>query len=143
VVAASELRPELAIDLRIVPEAEAVRVVRSQLRSLLEAHGFAEKERERFLLGFDEVLVNACVHAGTRERGERVELSVALFRDRVEVEVMDRGEFVARAAAANAALPGDEAESGRGLFLIQQTTDRVEWRPREGGGTCVRLVKRR
>ena len=55
----------------------------------------------------------------------------------------DRGDFAARAAAANAALPGEDAESGRGLFLIQQTMDAVEWRSREGGGTCVRLVKRR
>jgi len=142
-VAASDSRPDLELDLRVVPDAAAVRVVRSQLRSLLEAHGFVENAREAVLLGLDEVLVNACVHAGTLARGDAVELKVALFADRIEIEVNDRGEFVARAAAASASLPGDDAESGRGLFLIQQTMDVVEWRPRDGGGTCVRLVKRR
>lgn len=123
--------------------AEAVRVVRSQIRSLLEAQGFVSAAREAVLLGLDEVLVNACEHAGSRARGETVELAIAVHADRIEFEVLDRGEFAKRAAAANASLPGEEAESGRGLFLIHQTMDVVEWRPREGGGTCVRLVKRR
>ena len=136
-------RPVLAVELRIAPEADAVRVVRSQLRSLLEAHGFSAAARESVLLGLDEVLVNACEHAGSRARGESVELEIALFGDRLEIEVRDRGDFAARAAAASAALPGEDAESGRGLFLIQQTMDSVEWRSRDGGGTCVRLVKRR
>lgn len=142
-MAASEPRPELEVELRIVPEAEAIRVVRSHLRSLLEAHGFARAAREEVVLGLDEVLVNACVHSGSTLRGEVVELSFALHVDRLEIEVRDRGVFAARAAAANAGLPGDDAESGRGLFLIQKTMDSVDWRPREGGGTCVRLVKRR
>jgi serine/threonine-protein kinase RsbW len=142
-VAASDPRPELFVDLRITPEAEAVRVVRAQLRSLLEANGFPSSARESVLLGLDEVLVNACEHAGSRVRSETVELAVSLFSDRLEIEVRDRGDFAARAAAASAALPGDDAESGRGLFLIQQTMDAVEWRSRDGGGTCVRLVKRR
>jgi serine/threonine-protein kinase RsbW len=142
-VAPPDPRPVLAVDLRIAPEADAVRVVRSQLRSLLEAHGFSAAARESVLLGLDEVLVNACEHAGSRARGESVELAIALFGDRLEIEVRDRGDFAARAAAASAALPGEDAESGRGLFLIQQTMDSVEWRSRDGGGTCVRLVKRR
>jgi serine/threonine-protein kinase RsbW len=142
-VAPPDPRPVLAVELRIAPEADAVRVVRSQLRSLLEAHGFSAAARESVLLGLDEVLVNACEHAGSRARGESVELAIALFGDRLEIEVRDRGDFAARAAAASAALPGEDAESGRGLFLIQQTMDSVEWRSRDGGGTCVRLVKRR
>jgi serine/threonine-protein kinase RsbW len=142
-VAPPDPRPVLAGELRIAPEADAVRVVRSQLRSLLEAHGFSAAARESVLLGLDEVLVNACEHAGSRARGESVELAIALFGDRLEIEVRDRGDFAARAAAASAALPGEDAESGRGLFLIQQTMDSVEWRSRDGGGTCVRLVKRR
>jgi serine/threonine-protein kinase RsbW len=142
-VAPPDPRPVLAVELRIAPEADAVRVVRSQLRSLLEAHGFSAAARESVLLGLDEVLVNACEHAGSRARGESVELAITLFGDRLEIEVRDRGDFAARAAAASAALPGEDAESGRGLFLIQQTMDSVEWRSRDGGGTCVRLVKRR
>lgn len=142
-MAPPDSRPVLAVELRIAPEADAVRVVRSQLRSLLEAHGFSAAARESVLLGLDEVLVNACEHAGSRARGESVELAIALFGDRLEIEVRDRGDFAARAAAASAALPGEDAESGRGLFLIQQTMDSVEWRSRDGGGTCVRLVKRR
>jgi serine/threonine-protein kinase RsbW len=142
-VAATPARPELEVELRIVPEAEAIRVVRSQLRSLLEAHGFASAAREEIVLGLDEVLVNACVHSGSKGKGEAIDLVVALHADRLEIEVRDRGEFASRAAAANAGLPGDDAESGRGLFLIQKTMDRVDWHPRDGGGTCVRLVKRR
>jgi hypothetical protein len=90
-VAATEPRPELEVELRIVPEAEAIRVVRSHLRSLLEAHGFTLLAREEIVLGLDEVLVNACVHSGSKVRGETVELVVSLPRDGGERGAPGRG----------------------------------------------------
>jgi anti-sigma regulatory factor (Ser/Thr protein kinase) len=125
------------------PAAEAVRLVRGQVRSLLCAHGWSEEPVEAALLGLDEVLTNACSHGAAAENGEAVELSVELHADRIVFEVRDRGSFTPGNGKEAAPLPDDESESGRGLFLIHATMDEVRFEAREGGGTRVRLVKRR
>lgn len=137
--------PLLAIDFRIGPVEAAVQLVRGQVRALLEQHGFRGDQVEAVLLGLDEVVMNACFHGGAAMLQQAVELHVALYDDRVTFEVLDRGTFTPRDGHARAAaqLPDDAAESGRGLFLIHATMDEVSFAPREGGGTRVRLVKRR
>lgn len=141
-------RPETAllwIEIRIGPVQEAVRLLRGQIRALLVDHTFGEQKVEQVLLGLDEVVMNACFHGGAVAQVEPVELAVGVFPDRFEFEVRDRGSFEAHDghAAAGAALPDDDAESGRGMFLIHATFDEVSFTPRDGGGTLVRLVKRR
>lgn len=137
--------PLLAIDFRIGPVEEAVRLVRGQIRTLLVDHGFGEAKVEAVLLGLDEVVMNACFHGGAALQQQAVELKVTLHPDRVAFEVLDRGTFRPRAGHERgaAALPDDDAESGRGLFLIHATMDEVRFDAREGGGTRVWLVKRR
>jgi anti-sigma regulatory factor (Ser/Thr protein kinase) len=141
----SRSRPLLSLSTRIEPDAEALRLVRTQLRSLLHDRGWAGTKVDEILLGLDEALMNACFHGGCVERGEAVEFGVELFHDRVVFEVSDRGDFTPKNGRDPAPLPrdNDEAESGRGLFLVQNTMDEVRYERREGGGTRVRLVKRR
>ena len=134
---------QLTLTLRVDPEAAAVRLVRGQLRSLLQDHGFAAATVEALLLGLDEALMNAVFHGGSAARREPVELTVELHADRIAFLVADRGEFSARDSAPQNALPEDDSESGRGMFLMRSTMDEVTFEPREGGGTRVRLVKRR
>ena len=136
-------RALLSIELRIEPDADAVRLVRGQVRSLLVDHGWASAPVEAVLLGLDEALMNACCHGGAAEKCEPVELAIELLPDRVSFEVRDRGTFNTANGGEAAWLPDDDAESGRGLFLVQTTMDEVRYEPREGGGTRVRLVKRR
>lgn len=137
--------PLLAIEYRIGPDADAVRLVRGQVRALLQDHGFAPSKVEAVLLGLDEVVMNACWHGEAARQVEPVEMVVQVHADRLVLEVRDRGAFVARDGHAKeaATLPDDDAESGRGLFLIHATMDEASFSPREGGGTVVRLVKRR
>ncbi len=137
--------PLLAIEYRIGPDAAAVRLLRGQVRALLQDHGFAASKVEAALLGLDEVVMNACWHGDAARQMEPVELAVQVHADALVLEVRDRGAFVARDGHAKdgAALPDDDAESGRGLFLIHATMDEATFTPREGGGTVVRLVKRR
>jgi anti-sigma regulatory factor (Ser/Thr protein kinase) len=142
-VAISPTRAVLSLEIRIDPEATAIRVVRSQVRSLMFDSGFRNGQIDATLLGLDEVLTNACRHGGAERRGEAVELAIELFGDRIIFEVRDRGPATPRNGRDAAALPDEDAESGRGLFLIHTTMDEVHFEPREGGGTRVRLVKRR
>ncbi len=135
----------LAIDFRIGPVEAAVRLVRGQIRSLLHDHGFTDDKVEAVLLGLDEVVMNACFHGGAAAQQQAIELKVAIHEDRLVFDVLDRGTFRPRAghSRTEAHLPDEDAESGRGLFLIHATMDEVRFEAREGGGTRVRLVKRR
>jgi anti-sigma regulatory factor (Ser/Thr protein kinase) len=142
-VAPAETRARLLLDLRIEPGAEAMRLVRGQVRSLLIDDGFGDEQVESALLGLDEVLMNACTHGGATSQQEPVELAIELHADRVVFEVGDRGVYETKNGKGKAKLPADDSESGRGLFLIHRTMDEVRFEPREGGGTRVRLVKRR
>ncbi len=141
----ADARALLSMEIRLGPDAAAVRLVRGQVRSLLADHGFAAAKVEAALLGLDEVLMNACLHGRAAERGEPIELTVELHADHVTLEIRDRGDYTPRSGHDRSAalLPDEDAESGRGLFLIHATMDEVQFGPREGGGTRVRLVKRR
>ncbi len=123
------------------PGEKPVRELRQNVRSLLENHQFADQDVEAILLGLDEAVMNAIEHAAA-EKDPSVELKLQLFADRLLMEISDRGKFCFP-NGANHTLPGDDAESGRGMFLIHHTMDEVDFLEREGGGTLVRLVKRR
>jgi len=120
-----------------------MRVVRDQVRSLLIDHGWPVGQVDRLILGLDEALMNACFHGGCAAQGEPVELGIELKPDLVAFEVRDRGAVTPRNGKHASVLPDDDSESGRGRFLMKSTMDEVRFEPREGGGTRVRLVKRR
>lgn len=142
-MASTESRAHLSLEIRIEPDAEAVRLVRGQVRSLLTDDGYGAARVDAVLLGLDEALMNACFHGGAAQRCEAVELRIELHADHVAFEVRDRGPFTPRNGREAARLPEDDSESGRGLFLVHTTMDEVRFEAREGGGTRVRLVKRR
>lgn len=62
-----------------------------------------------------ELITNAVRHAGT----DAVELAVLVTRDRIRVEIYNPGTvFVAKQRQ-----PGEESESGWGLFLVDRLSD--------------------
>ena len=107
-----------SLELRIDPEATAIRLVRGQVRSIMVDQGYSPQQVDAALLGLDEALADACLHAGSAERGEAVEMRIDVHADRIVFEVRDRGDFTPRNGRSAAPLPDDDAESGRGLFLI-------------------------
>ncbi len=131
------------LELEVAPEATAIRLLRGTIRALLTDHGMPAALVEHLILRLDEVLMNACEHGGATAENTSVELKVMLFQDRVAMEVLDRGTGTPRNQDCCNELPDDEAESGRGLYLVHHTMDEVSFHEREGGGTLVRLVKRR
>jgi len=133
--------PLRCLDFQVQPEAECVRQLRTQVRELLLGHGVGDKLVDGVELGLDEVLMNALDH-GKSEDAEAVQLRVFLYADRLCFEVRDRGDGTAEVDCDSGELPDEDAESGRGLFLIHHTMDEVSFHAREGGGTLVRMMKR-
>lgn len=74
---------------------------------------------DRFRLAVSELVTNAILHSGLSE-AEAVELSVRMYGDRLHVEVVEPGPVFSAAVGP----PRPDRESGRGLFLIDRSTDR-------------------
>jgi len=86
-----------------------------------------------------EALANAVRHGSPSGGQDTVAIDVTAFDDRVEVLISDHGHGFDGDAAC-----GDDvyASGGRGVMFMRALADRVEFRPCDGGGTAVRLVKR-
>lgn len=87
-----------------------------------------------------EALANAVKHGSPRGAEDDVDVEVSAYDERVDVLVSDRG------AGFAGVIPVQEdvyASGGRGIVFMRALMDAVEYLPRDGGGTTVRLVKRR
>ena len=78
-----------------------------------------------------ELFTNA-VKYGSRQKGSRVRLSVAITDTLVRVEIGDRGHGFARRQTT---MPDAEAESGRGLAFLDALAHR--WGVVSSNETCV------
>ena len=91
-----------------------------------------------------EAVTNAVVHGNRRDENKTVEVTIKSSPDAVEISVHDQG-----AGFNPEAIPDPTAEenilkaSGRGIFFMRSFMDEVDWLIRPGGGTTVRMLKRR
>jgi serine/threonine-protein kinase RsbW len=110
---------------------------------LLVRLGGAPAMRDAVECAVREALANAIVHGHREDADRRVELTIALIPDALELTVRDRG-----AGFDPDTLPDPTAGEhlprphGRGVLLIRRAMDGAEWRPRPGGGTELHMIKR-
>lgn len=93
------------------------------------------------VLALGEALGNAFDHGGGAEGDEStVTVTVAIYRDRIVMEVSDCG--CGCSYEEGDALPIPTEERGRGIRLMLMLADSIDITPKQAGkGTCVRLVK--
>ena len=134
--------PEVPADRVPIPP-RGVRVARRMLEPVLRAPALARAFLREILAGWpaaghqddalvvvDELVANAVLHAGTE-----IELRFALQDDRLGIAVADRAP-----ARPNVTRPGEAAESGRGLLLVDALARSWQVLPRRGGGKVIRAV---
>jgi serine phosphatase RsbU (regulator of sigma subunit)/anti-sigma regulatory factor (Ser/Thr protein kinase) len=115
----------------IAPRAAAAHALRREVGDWLAAHGIAG---DAPLITVAELLANAVRAARTR-----VSLHVSLFDDGVVVDVSDDGVADAEITGRGHSLPGDDAENGRGLYLVRTLSAHVDVLA-TAEGTTVRAV---
>jgi PAS domain S-box-containing protein len=103
--------PETTRSWTLAPEATEVTRVRRAMRIWLEDLGVVNDDA---LIVVSELLANA-----VRVAREQVTLTVSLTESDVEVEVADDGPGVVGIDAIGNALPPDEQDSGRGLYIVR------------------------
>jgi serine/threonine-protein kinase RsbW len=99
-------------------------------------------------LGLQEALVNAAKHGNNLDPSKTVVVRFSLIDNKYWWVISDQGQGFAPVPATPATpaseedpidyLPPDESESGRGLCLLHQIFDQVEWNHK---GTELRLCK--
>jgi len=111
------------------PVLRAPALARAFLREIL-AGWPAAGHQEDALVVVDELVANAVLHAGTE-----IELRFALQDDRLGIAVADRAP-----SRPNVGRPGEGAESGRGMLLVDALARSWQVLPRRGGGKVIRAV---
>lgn len=90
-------------------------------------------------LGLQEALVNAAKHGNNLDPSKTVIVRFSLIDNQYWWVISDQGEgFVPGCANVKDDLPPDESEHGRGLCLLHQIFDQVQWNRK---GTELRLCK--
>jgi serine/threonine-protein kinase RsbW len=129
--------------LQLRREAASVPLARRLLRDAMDRAGVDRDVSYEMGLALSEACANAVEHGGSgavtgaADRGEAYCVTAYLDGDLCSIEVADAGPgFCGKGAVRPSARP-PEAESGRGLFLIQALADRVRVSNRPGRGGAV------
>jgi anti-sigma regulatory factor (Ser/Thr protein kinase) len=93
-------------------------------------------------LGLQEALVNAAKHGNNLDPGKLVVVRFSLIDNQYWWIISDQGNGFTPCCNADSDptdyLPPDESENGRGMSLLHQIFDQVEWNRK---GTELRLCK--
>jgi serine phosphatase RsbU (regulator of sigma subunit)/anti-sigma regulatory factor (Ser/Thr protein kinase) len=152
-----ELRDDLALLVcQVVPEAtigeparelvvpnEPARIadVRSFVASFLAHLRAPVEDSQEMLLAVGEAVANACRHGRKAAGRSEIRVRCQLEGEDVTVTISDEGPGFDAASAERDELPDRFASGGRGLFLMRQLVDSVDFES-SGEGTTVRLTRR-
>ena len=126
---------EIKIVLSLPRDAASVPVTRRVLDCCLEALGVMPDTRADLALALTEACANVIRHAGP---GDDYEVIASTRDGRCVIEVVDTGGN-GRARRKRPAPPGDLAEHGRGLKIIDAVTDDMTMTG--NGGTTLHFEK--
>ena len=91
-----------------------------------------------------EAVTNAVLHGNRQDEGKVVEIILKSSPDAVEISVHDQGSGFNPETVPDPTVQENILKtSGRGIFFMRNFMDEVDWSMRPGGGTTVRMVKRR
>jgi serine/threonine-protein kinase RsbW len=131
--AATKFVLELPSDIRMIEAAVSYLVDRCR------ADSFAGTRLDlNFRVGVTEALANAVLYGNRADPSKLVRVEVLLDPSRVEIRVVDQGSGFDPGVVPDPTRPENLQEpSGRGIFLIRELMDEVEFNER---GNAVRMV---
>jgi len=131
---------ELSLPSRI----DTVATAAAAVAEFLTRSGITEDAAFGIDMAVREAVTNAVIHGNHEDKNKTVDVTLKSSPDAVEISVHDQG-----AGFNPKEVPDPTAEenilkaSGRGIFFMRSFMDEVDWLIRPGGGTTVRMLKRR
>jgi serine/threonine-protein kinase RsbW len=123
---------------------ETVDAATAAVAEFIQRAGVSEEAAFGIDMAVREAVTNAVLHGNQQDESKTVELTLKSSPDAVEIIVVDRGPGFNPTEVPD---PTQEENilkaSGRGIFFMRSFMDEVDWLIRPGGGTTVRMVKRR
>jgi len=133
-------KSELSLPSRI----ETVATAAAAVAEFVNRSGISEDAAFGIDMAVREAVTNAVVHGNKQDETKVVDITLTSSPDAVEISVHDQGPGF---NPSNVPDPTAEENilktSGRGIFFMRNFMDEVDWLIRPGGGTTVRMVKRR
>lgn len=131
---------ELSLPSRI----DTVATAAAAVARFLTRSGISDDAAFGIDLAVREAVTNAVLHGNQQDENKTVDVTLKSLADAVEISVHDQGPgFNPEAVPDPTAAENILKASGRGIFFMRTFMDEVDWLIRPGGGTTVRMVKRR
>lgn len=127
------------INFRISSQFKYLEEVNDLIGHLFKRTDLASNEIWELKLALHELGINAIEHGNKMDPGKLVDITYTLFEDRLEFEIKDEGKGFSPDAVPNPTVrEGLVRERGRGIFLVSQVVDQIEY---VDGGATARLSK--
>ena len=131
---------ELSLPSRI----DTVATAAAAVAEFVGRSGIAEEAAFGIDMAVREAVTNAVLHGNRQDEEKTVDLTLKSSPDALEISVHDQGPgFNPEEVPDPTAQENILKTSGRGIFFMRTFMDEVDWLIRPGGGTTVRMVKRR
>ena len=131
---------ELTFPSRIAAVEEATAAV----AEILRCTGATEDLLYDVEVALREAVANAVLHGNRQDPSKAVVVTVRTTPEKLELTVRDEGAGFDPEAVPDPTAPDQVLRSsGRGLLLMRTFMDQVAWLIRTGGGTTVRMTKKR
>jgi len=123
---------------------DTVATAAAAVAEFLSRSGISEDTAFGIDMAVREAVTNAVLHGNSQDENKTVDVTMKSSPDTVEISVHDQGEgFNPDEVPDPTAAENILKASGRGIFFMRSFMDEVSWLIRPGGGTTVRMLKRR
>ncbi len=100
-----------------------------------------QEQSDNLAIVLTELVNNAIIHGNKMISSKRVYLTSKIYSDRLEVYIRDQGSGFEPSKIENPTNPENIwKENGRGIFLVQNLIDEVEFL-RSNSGMCIKIVE--
>ena len=139
----TDLPTERPIRLTIFSSPAHLAVVRGAVEGLCRRIGFDDECVTHVVMSVDEALSNVIRHAYAGAEGEPIEIELDWTEAQpgVRISIRDRGQPVEPGSLGPRG-PGGLRPGGLGLHIMTECMDHLDYRPAEGGGTVLTMIKR-
>lgn len=129
--------------LSIGSDLEQVDLVGIAIQSTLEQIGVEADQSHWLVMSVREAVINAIIHGNRQDAAKRVRVEVDLEGPEYVVRVADEGEGFDPESLPDPTAPENLLRpSGRGIFLMRQFADSIEYSFPANRGTVVTMRKR-
>lgn len=123
-------------------------IITSDLKELKKIENFSqhisqkaklsEEQSDNLAIVLTELVHNAIVHGNKMISDKKVIVKASYFDDHIQVSIQDEGSGFEPSHLQNPTNPENIwKESGRGIFLVKNLIDRVEFHPSDSGTKIV------